>query len=45
MVAGLLTTLFAVTLAVVAPPQGLLPGQEATAALAEVLKWDMLLAA
>ena len=45
MVAGLLTTLFAVTLAVVAPPHGLLPGQEATAVLVQALKWDVLLAA
>ena len=43
--AGLLITLFAVTLAVVAPPRGLLPGPEAAAALVQALKWDVLLVA
>ena len=45
MVAGLLITLFAVTLVVVAPPRGLLPGQGAASALVQALKWDVLLVA
>jgi hypothetical protein len=45
MAAGVLITLLAVTLAVVAPPVALVPGQEASAALVQALKWDVLLAA
>jgi uncharacterized membrane protein YecN with MAPEG domain len=45
MVAGLLITLIAVTLAVLAPPLSLLPHQELTAALVQALKWDVLVVA
>jgi len=44
MLAGLLITLFAVTLAVVAGPDRL-AGQAAGASLVQALKWDVLLAA
>jgi uncharacterized membrane protein YecN with MAPEG domain len=45
MVAGLVITLLALTLAVVAPPRALLPEQEVSAALVQALKWAVLLVA
>jgi len=45
MVAGLVTTIVALTFAVFAPPNGLLPGREPAASLVHALSWDLLVAA
>jgi hypothetical protein len=43
MATGLVITLLALTLAVIAPPYAVLPGQETSAVLVHALKWDVLL--